>query len=243
MSEPTRLIDEASGDKLEASLVQVARSEGPSPEGRLRILAAIAGASAATDATGTAHAATGSKVAAKGMLSYVPWGVLGVVAVAVPTALWLGRGEEPKASSEQRATVAQSPAAATPEVSPLAPSEPGAPPPMALEGLPPLPTPAAASGAASGVKVQGSLADEVTQLQKAKLALKTGNGAQALTELNTYAQRFPRPTLGAEATVVRIEALRATGNAARAKSMAEGFLAQNPNSPYAARLRSLTGAR
>jgi len=49
--------------------------------------------------------------------------------------------------------------------------------------------------------------------------------------------------LGAEASVVRIEALSASGDSARAKSLAEGFLAKNPNSPYAARLRSLTGAR
>ena len=49
--------------------------------------------------------------------------------------------------------------------------------------------------------------------------------------------------LGAEATVVRIEALSASGDSARAKSMAEGFLAKNPNSPYATRLRNLTGAK
>jgi hypothetical protein len=42
--------------------------------------------------------------------------------------------------------------------------------------------------------------------------------------------------------VLRIEALSQSGDASRAKSLAESFLAKNPNSPYATRLRSLTGA-
>ena len=83
----------------------------------------------------------------------------------------------------------------------------------------------------------------MAQLQKAKLALKAGNPSEALSELGTYAKLFPRPMLGAEALVVRVEALHASGDTARAKSLAEGFLSKNPNSPYATRLRNLTGAR
>jgi outer membrane protein assembly factor BamD (BamD/ComL family) len=49
--------------------------------------------------------------------------------------------------------------------------------------------------------------------------------------------------LGTEAAVLRIEALSQNGDATHAKALAESFLAKNPNSPYAARLRSLTGAR
>jgi outer membrane protein assembly factor BamD (BamD/ComL family) len=115
---------------------------------------------------------------------------------------------------------------------------------LSLEDLPTLPSETAAPGAAPAAKApQGSLADEVAQLQKAKLALKSGNAGLALAELGTYSQRFPRPMLGAEASVLRIEALSQSGDTAHAKSLAEGFLAKNPNSPYAARLRSLTGAR
>jgi hypothetical protein len=49
--------------------------------------------------------------------------------------------------------------------------------------------------------------------------------------------------VGAVGSVVRIVGWSASGDAARAKAMAESFLAKNPNSPYAARLRNLTGAK
>jgi len=42
MTDPTRLIDEVAGDELEGSLLRLARSEGPSADGRRKILAGIA---------------------------------------------------------------------------------------------------------------------------------------------------------------------------------------------------------
>jgi len=235
-------MEEASGDDLELSLLQLARNEGPSGDGRRKILAAIAAASAASMATQQAQAAS---TAGKGM-TVAKWSVLAVAAVAIPAAILLRGGDEattplkpaPSAlnapANEVKATPLPAPAAATDE----------APAPLALEDLPTLPSVAPGTGAApSSKQAQGSLADEVAQLQKAKLALKGGSPTQALAELGTYAQRFPRPMLGAEAAVLRIEALSQSGDGARAKTLAESFLAKNPNSPYAARLRSLTGAR
>ncbi len=247
MTESTRLIDEPTSDELETSLLRIARSEGPSAASRQRILAGIAAAGAATASAELVHAAQVTKVAAKGLSAGVKWGLLGVVALALPTAVLLTRAG-PAAPAAERAPLAALPAPleAVPEAKRLLPvPAPTADTtaPVALEDLPALPMPAAASGAASGAKATTSLADEVAQLQKAKLALKSGNGRQALSELATYAQRFPRPLLGAEAGVVRIEALQATGDTLRAKSLAESFLARDPQSPYAARLRKLTGAR
>jgi hypothetical protein len=236
MTDPTRLIDEAGGDELEGSLLNMARNEGPSPEARRKILAGIAAASVATSATQTASAAakTGKS------LGLAKWGALAVAAAVIPAALWWQSGESAPSKS-----VAPAPLAPAMEVQPR-PAQPQpaevTPAPVALDDLPTLPPRASAAGSAPVAK-QGSLADEVAQLQKAKLALKGGNATRALAELNTYSQRFPRPMLGAEATVVRIEALSATGDGARAKALAEGFLAKNPNSPYAARLRKLTGAQ
>jgi hypothetical protein len=232
MTEPTRLMKEAGGDELETSLLQLARNEGPSPEGRRKILAAIAAGGAASLTSQTADAAVkvGSKSAA------LKWGLLGAVALAIPAALLL-RGESEPGQLSPSAVEAPAPV-----ITPVpAPADQG-PAPLAVDDLPALKDAPPTSGAPAP-KAQGSLADEVAQLQKAKLALKAGNPGQALSELGTYAQRFPRPMLGAEAMVVRIEALSASGDSARAKSLAEGFLAKNPNSPYAARLRSLTGAR
>jgi hypothetical protein len=241
MIDPTRLIDEAGGDELEGSLLKLARNEGPSSDGRRKILAAIAAAGATSAATQQAQAAS---TTGKG-LTAVKWGVLAVAAVAIPAAILLRGSDDGSTPLKSAPSALKAPAnevTATP-LPVAAPSEAAAPAPLALEELPVLPSVSAVSGTGSAPKpAQGSLAEEVAQLQKAKLALKSGSPTQALAELGTYAQRFPRPMLGSEATVLRIEALSQTGDRARAKTLAEGFLAKNPNSPYAARLRSLTGA-
>lgn len=236
MTQPTRLIEEAGGDELETSLLQLARSEGPSAEGRRKILAAIAAGGAASLASQSAEAA--GKAASKGAL--IKWGLVGAAALAIPAVLLLRGGDETPAPLEPAAVAAPTPA---PVIEPkgTARAVDEGPAPLAVDDLPALKD--APAPAPNAPKPQGSLADEVAQLQKAKLALKSGNPSQALAELATYSQRFPRPMLGAEASVVRIEALSASGDAARAKSLAESFLAKNPNSPYATRLRNLTGAR
>lgn len=236
MTDPTRLIDEVGGGSLEGSLLRMARAEGPSTDGRRKILAAVTAAGITTLASQTAVATAGAK-----SLTAIKWGVVAAVAVAIPTAILLRGSEEPLPAKAIPSTL-KAPATEV-KATPLDPPAADVPAPLSLEDLPTLPSeaPAAATGAAA--KPQGSLADEVAQLQKAKLALKSGSPGQALADLATYAQRFPRPMLGAEASVLRIEALSQNGDAARAKTLAEGFLAKNPNSPYAARLRSLTGAR
>lgn len=240
MTDLTRLVDEAGGDELEASLLRFARGEGPSPDARRKIMAGIAAGGVATLAAGTAKAGA---TAAAGKLSIVKWGALLAVAAAVPAAFWLSSNDEGKATKSIPSAL-KAPATEV-KAAPLPPSNPPqaeGPAPLSLDDLPTLPSEAPTPGAAPTKLPQGSLADEVAQLQKAKLALKAGNAAQALSELGTYSQRFPRPTLGAEATVLRIEALSQTGDSARAKAMATSFLAKNPTSPYAARLRKLTGA-
>lgn len=241
MTDPTRLIEETGGDELEGSLLKLARAEGPSSDARRKILAGIAAGSAASLAAHSAQAAT---TAGKGF-TIAKWGAIAVVAAAIPAVVLLRGGDD---ASHVKAVPGALKAPAT-EVkpTPVAPpaAEVSAPAPVSLEDLPALPpvVDAPRSGAVPPKAPQASLADEVAQLQKAKLALKGGNASQALAELSTYSQRFPRPMLGAEAAVLRIEALSQSGDSARAKSMAESFLAKNPNSPYAARLRSLTGAR
>jgi hypothetical protein len=236
MTEPTRLIDEPGGDELEASLLRLARSEGPSADGRRRILAGIAAAGATGVASQTAEAA--AKAGGKGAAA-VKWGLLAVAVVGIPAALLLRGGDQQPATRSAPPSALQAPA--TEVKAPTPPAAAEGPAPLSLEDLPALPNPP--GNAAQSAKAQGSLAEEVAQLQKAKLALKAGNPSEALSELGTYAKLFPRPMLGAEALVVRVEALHASGDTARAKSLAEGFLSKNPNSPYATRLRNLTGAK
>jgi hypothetical protein len=238
MTDPTRLIDEAGGDELESSLLKLARNEGPSADGRRKILAAIAAAGATSAATQGAQAASSGGKA----FAVAKWGALAIAAAAIPAAIWLSSPDE-KAPAKAAPSTLKAPAT---EVKPPVPApvpEAAGPAPVSLDDLPALPAePPPGAGATGSKPTQSSLADEVAQLQKVKLALRSGNANQALAELGTYSQRFPRPMLGAEATVLRIEALSQSGDSARAKSLAEGFLAKNPSSPYAARLRKLTGA-
>jgi hypothetical protein len=238
MTDLTRLIDEAGGDALESSLLQLARHDGPSAEGRRKILAGIAAAGATSLATHSAKAASGSAKA----LTVAKWGALAVAAVAIPAALLL-RSTDDGAHVKAVPSTLKAPASEVKPAPVAASRHAEGPAPLSLDDLPVLPAEAPQNTTPAGKPApQGSLAEEVAQLQKAKLALKGGNPAGALTELSTYSQRFPRPTLGAEATVLRIEALSQSGDTARAKSSAESFIAKNPNSPYASRLRSLTGA-
>lgn len=239
MTDPTRLIEEAGGDALEGSLLRLAREEGPSADGRRKILAAIAAGSAASLATQTAHATSS---AGKGM-AVAKWGALAVAAVAIPAAVLLSAGGEGAAPQAPPSSLTAPATVVKPTSLEPVPVTENGPAPVSLDDLPVLPdAPAAQPSSPSGKQPQASLADEVAQLQKAKLALKGGDPKQALAELSTYSQRFPRPALGTEAAVLRIEALSQSGDTARAKALAESFLAKHPSSPYAARLRTLAGA-
>lgn len=241
MTDPTRLIEEAGGDELEGSLLRLARSEGPSVDGRRKILAAVAAASAASLATQSAQATT---AAGKG-ISVAKWGALAVAAVAIPAVVLFNSGADDAPSAQLPVPSSLKAPATEVNATPLPPAPVvEGPATVSLDDLPVLPEPVPAPvNAGAPSKPQASLADEVAQLQKAKLALKAGNPSQALSELGTYSQRFPHPVLGSEAAVLRIEAFAQSGDRARAKSLAESFLSKNPNSPYAARLRTLTGAR
>jgi outer membrane protein assembly factor BamD (BamD/ComL family) len=69
--------------------------------------------------------------------------------------------------------------------------------------------------------------------------LADGAAERALHTLDEHDRRFPSGPLSIEARVLRIEALACRGDIARASRLAEAFLAQNPASAHAARVRSL----
>jgi hypothetical protein len=235
MNDPTRLVDEAGADELEGSLLRLARQDGPSAASRQKILAGVVAGGAASLTAPSAQAAT----TVGRSLSLGKWLLLAVAAGGIPAAVLLATGKEvappPSAPSAPHAVAPPPPAVAPLQDEPAAAKQEALPTPREAPG-PRSSSPAAKASPAS-------LADEVAQLKKAKLALESGNSRLALAELATYSQRFPRPTLGTEAAVLRIEALSRSGDAKRAKALAESFVARHPNSPYAARLRSLTGAR
>jgi outer membrane protein assembly factor BamD (BamD/ComL family) len=81
--------------------------------------------------------------------------------------------------------------------------------------------------------------DELAALDEARAAIRNGAARRALALLDDYDRRFPRPELGLEARIVRIEALVAAGDLDRARELADRFLAAHPSSPSAARIRRL----
>jgi Tetratricopeptide repeat len=106
---------------------------------------------------------------------------------------------------------------------------------------PALPTPevaASASVPATASAPQADLAREVAGLDAARQALIDGDAALALRLLSSL-ERAPRRALVPEATVLRVRALLAQGDAAQARRVAERFLAVAPSSPQASVLRRL----
>ena len=248
MKDLNRLLGEPGTDPLQADLLRLARSEGPSSESRRRILAGLgmgvaAGTMSQTSAAaGTAQGGASSAVGSAAL----KWGVAGVVAVGASVIAFLGlRAPAPSASVAPQGTLSAAVAAASPEppvsVNSTA-TAPGtgevAPPITRVEDLPTL----ADTGSDPAKSVSApSLAEEVAAIKSAKAALASGNAAQSLREIDAYRMRFPRGRLAQEATVVRIEALLKSGNATAADAAADRFLAANPDSPYSARVRTLTG--
>jgi outer membrane protein assembly factor BamD (BamD/ComL family) len=83
--------------------------------------------------------------------------------------------------------------------------------------------------------------EELGMLEQARSALAAGDAARTLAILDGYAVTFPHPSMAPEATVLRIEALMRAGDAAAAHRVGDAFLAGQPQSPYAERVRSLLG--
>jgi hypothetical protein len=124
------------------------------------------------------------------------------------------------------------------------PSAAAATSPAAVEGAaesvpqePVLAAPPASVAAPGAVAAPGSLGDQLAQLQRARAALRSGHAAQALELIDAY--QLGGQAFGAEASLLRIEALAATGERARAAERARQFLRDYPNSPLVDRAQSL----
>jgi hypothetical protein len=82
-----------------------------------------------------------------------------------------------------------------------------------------------------------TLEEELAMVDRIRQALLDGNGAAALAGLAQYDKLATSRRLGAEATLLRIQTLGATGRSAEASRLASEFVAQNPNSPLVDRAK------
>lgn len=81
--------------------------------------------------------------------------------------------------------------------------------------------------------------EELGLLSAARAGLAARDTPASLRAVERYQSRFPSGLFAEEIEVIRIEALADSGDRARAHALAERFLAVNPSSAYAVRVRSL----
>lgn len=255
MSDPKRYLDDT-GDNPYAQVMGSAAADVPSEEARRRARLAIGlpptpgGPAPGGPAPGGGPSGGGAEAAAGGQgvgaggraVGYTKWLLAaGVVGVLAGGAALRGVGGDVPASdpSGPTATIAQRSVPAT-GVAAQAPSP--TPPTRVVATASPVEDPpevvARPLPAASASAKAPSLRDEVASLDRARQAMGS-SGAAALGELDRHAREFPGGALTTEATVLRIEALAASGRHGAAKSLAAQVLAAHPRGPYADRVRSL----
>jgi outer membrane lipoprotein YfiO len=242
MKDLSRLLDEQGTDELEADLLRLARSEGPSGESRRRILTGLGVAVAASTVSQSSAAASSSGAGTVAVASHsaLKWGIFGTVVVgAAAVALLILGHHAPKPLTPANPVVLAAPAPAPAPAPAAAPQANGDSAQVTkLEDLPTLPDSSASDAAHAAAP---SLADEVAAIKSAKTALASGNAADSLRQLDAYRVHFPHGRLSQEASVVRIEALLKSGNQATANAAADRFLAAHADSPYASRVHTLIG--
>ncbi len=93
--------------------------------------------------------------------------------------------------------------------------------------------------AASAGAEPSTFDEELALLSAARAGLAANDVPASLRAVERYRARFPSGLFAEEIEVIRIEALASSGERASAHALAERFLAANPSSAYAARVRSL----
>jgi len=102
--------------------------------------------------------------------------------------------------------------------------------------------PARAVVRAGSSSTSSSLSEQVQSLDRARVALGSGDAGAALLEIAHYRKAWPRGVFLTEASVLEIEALAKRGERSLAAARAQAFVAAHPDSPQAERLRALIPA-
>jgi hypothetical protein len=84
-----------------------------------------------------------------------------------------------------------------------------------------------------------SLPEQVLSLDRARVALNSGDASAALAEIAHYRSAWPRGVFLTEASVLEIEALAKRGQVVLAGMRAQAFVTAHPDCPQAERLRAL----
>ncbi|HVU04505.1 MAG TPA: hypothetical protein VHE30_22260 [Polyangiaceae bacterium] len=248
----TDLDDESLPEWTDEELAVLRSADGDAPGARslAATLAAVGTGTAVASGAAAAKAGAGTGTVASAKWGsgavLVKWlgGLLVAGAAVAGGAAWVRSHRAPVAEVRTEATVATTEAPEAPPVpQPIAAAESAVVPAAAEAPAAPTSEPATPSHGAVETRKPASQPDisqEIASLDAARGALRSGRATEALAALDRYDRAFARTgSLRVEATALRIEALERSGSHARAVSLANGFLARNPKSPYAARVRSL----
>jgi len=132
------------------------------------------------------------------------------------------------------APVAAEPAVAAPPQTSVAPLQ------ASTDSDAPRSTARPARPAFHGVRSSSSsLPEQVQSLDRARVALSSGDAGAALIEITHYRKAWPKGVFLTEASVLEIEALAKRGERSLAATRAQAFVSAHPDSPQAERLRAL----
>jgi hypothetical protein len=236
------VLDDAS-DQAIGRLIQSTEDDAPSDGARRRAMAAlgIGGAVASVSGTASGAAAGAAAVSVKAAaLGVAKWVVIGVTGAAL--AMGVARYRQSRDREALEPPHATPGSVTTDVVVPVAaPSTPLAPAAEAPSNSDRTEPPAAPR--AREVKREQppdeTLADEVAALAEVRHDLATHDGAAALRLLDRYHHAYRRPSLGPEATLLRVEALCQVGRRGQALALARKLVASPGGAAYSKRLGSL----
>src|SRR5882724_7652774 len=236
MSELRRWSEEGA-TAAELSLLEVSRREQAPAQARVRTLGALGLAVAVSTVTGTA-VATASRSGVGLLLKVFGASLLGgglvVTGIAIHRAHLATTAKQVRTAASSSVPVKAPTASVSTDSAPPATSAPEAELATA---------PAVASSASARPTrpeaAAGRLSREVAALERAHQALATQDPSSALHFLDRYRAEFPSGALGSEATVLRVQALLASGNRAAAQTLADSYSSAHPDSPYSRRIQAI----
>lgn len=213
---------------LERRLLSAAAAERPSDEMTRRMGLALGFTAVAAPAT----AVIATKVAAaKSITGWVAACTLAAAMTGGAVAIWRLSGSPTPAPAPAHVTaaVAATPVVGAPEVAPQLPARASIHAPSRRR--------------ASAQPVSNDLRDEIALVDAARAAMEGDAPARALVLLRRYATSYPGGTFRPEVTVLRIEALAATGRRDEARALARDFVGRHPDGPLSERMARLAATR
>jgi hypothetical protein len=249
---------ETSPQSLTRELLGAALEDAPAPSAAPRVAAALGlslgvAATPALAASSVASTALASGATPVGVAAVAKWLSMGLLAGAVVGGGATVARRTVLAPTNPGGAVTPSPRVEVPAATPTKAERDSVPvtaAPHSNEAVRPTTDapravkepPAASAPAVATLPNQASaLAHEVTRIDEARVALRSGRPTAALTALARYDEERQTHVLDREAAVLRIESLRLAGKTVEAKEHAGRYLERFPSDAHSAGLREFLG--